>query len=307
MINSYIAEIKVSVIITTYGIPLYLGKAIHSVLSQTFTSIELIVVDDNNPNTEARNLTERLVQEFIDSGYNLVYLRHKQNENGAVARNTGLKVASGKYIAFLDNDDEYFPERIEKCLKEIENSNVFYAGVYTGCEFRKGGKIYYVHSNIITGNFLVDTLACSFMFSSGSNIFMRKSVIDELNGFDESFLRHQDYEFLVRVFLRYSLLGISKVLLIKNNENLNLQSVEQSIEIKDQYLVKYKAVIESLHENERRYIYYKNYISIAEHALKSKNYPLSTTYYRHAKAHLSLSLKDQYRRFILNLLNLKKM
>jgi len=66
------------------------------------------------------------------------------------------------------------------------------------------------------------------MFGTGSNIFIRKSVVDELKGFDEAFLRHQDYEFLVRVFEKYTLEAIPEILVIKNNENLNLPDVNKN-------------------------------------------------------------------------------
>lgn len=179
----------VSVIIPTYGIPLFLDKAISSVLTQTYSNIELIVVDDNNPNTKARIQTQNIISNYKDP--RLKYIQHPINKNGAAARNTGIKHSKGKFISFLDSDDEFFPTRIEKCLESLKNEDEVIAGVYSGCEFRRGGKTYDRYTNVKSGNYLVETLACTFMFCSGSNIFVRKSVIDELNGFDENFLRHQ--------------------------------------------------------------------------------------------------------------------
>ena len=132
------------------------------------------------------------------------------------------------------------PDRLQKCFDIMENAADSIAGVYTGCEFRRGGKVYHVENNVKPGNFLVDTLACKFMFCTGSNIFVRKSVVDELNGFDGAFLRHQDYEFLVRVFEKYDLAAIQEPLVIKNNENFNLPNLEKQVAIKKQYLDKFK-------------------------------------------------------------------
>jgi glycosyltransferase involved in cell wall biosynthesis len=297
---------KVSIIVTTFGNPLYLGKAIKSVLTQSFKDIELIVVDDNNPDTDARILTENVLSNFIDVDHRIIYLKHDCHMNGAVARNSGLAIANGKYIAFLDNDDEYYPERIAKCFIQMEQSEADIAGVFTGCEFRVKGKTYHIHKNVQPGNFLVDALACNFMFGSGSNIFVHKCVIDELDGFDESFLRHQDYEFLVRVFEHYSLAAIPEVLLIKNNENINLPNVEAIIEIKSQYLKKFNSIIESLKEEEKRYIYFKNYLSIGEHSLKSRKIRLSNKFYKRAKEYGSLSFNDILRRLLLMLFFFKK-
>lgn len=292
--------IKVSVIIPTFGTPIFLEKAIKSVFNQTLDGIELIIVDDNNPNTEARALTEKIVASFINSDRKITYLKHKYNKNGAAARNTGFAMAKGKYISLLDSDDEYYTERLEKCYNKMEQCSDKIAGVYTGCEFRKNGKRYHVHKKTQSGNFIVNTLACTFMLGTGSNIFVRKHVVDELNGFDEKFLRHQDYEFLVRLFEKYSLQAISEALVIKNNENLNLPDVYKMIDIKAQFLRKFKPIIQGLQENNQRYIYHSHYISIAEHAIKTKQSSLADDYYLHAKEHGSLTIRNRFRRIILN-------
>ena len=187
--------VTISVIIPTFGKPVFLEQSIKSVINQTFKDIELIIVDDNNPDTFARKETEELVNGFVNIDNRIKYIKHEHNKNGAVARNTGFAVAKGKYISLLDSDDEYMPDRLQKCFDIMENAADSIAGVYTGCEFRRGGKVYHVENNVKPGNFLVDTLACKFMFCTGSNIFVRKSVVDELNGFDGAFLRHQEYEF----------------------------------------------------------------------------------------------------------------
>ena len=95
---------KISIIIPTYGKPMFLERAVLSVQKQTFDDWELFVVDDNNPDSDERKNTEDLLQSLLDDS-RIHYLKHPRNLNGAVARNTGLEVAIGKYIAFLDNDD----------------------------------------------------------------------------------------------------------------------------------------------------------------------------------------------------------
>lgn len=295
--------VKVSVIIPTYGKPVFLEKAIKSVLNQTFEDIELIVVDDNNPDTDARILTEDLVNRLNDSEQKITYIKHEFNKNGAVARNTGFSAAKGKYISLLDSDDEYYPERIVKCFNKMEQCSDKVAGVYTGVEFRKKGKTYNINKHVDAGNFLVSTLACTFMFGTGSNIFIRKSVVDELKGFDEAFLKHQDYEFLVRVFEKYTLEAIPEILVIKNNENLNLPDVNKMITIKAQYLNKFKPIIRRLQETDQKYIYNKQGVSIAEHALRTRQLSIANDYYMHAKEYGSLTMKEVFRRIIFTILN----
>tara|TARA_B110000046_G_scaffold13464_1_gene13232 strand:- start:9749 stop:10648 length:900 start_codon:yes stop_codon:yes gene_type:complete len=295
--------IKVSVIITTYGSPFFLEKCIESVFNQSLEGIELIVVDDNNPFTEARVLTEKIIDNFINSDRKIIYLKHEYNKNGAAARNTGLAVARGKYISLLDSDDEYYIDRLEKCFNKLEVCSNKIAGVYTGCEFRRNGEKFNIHKKNKSGNFLLGSLACTFMLYTGSNIFVRKCVIDELNGFDDQFLRHQDYEFLVRLFKGYALEAIPEVLVIKNNENFNLPDVHKMIDIKEQFLYKFSSLIKGLEINEQTYIYHNHYISIAEHALRTKEFAVASKYYLKAKESGALTMKNRYRKIIFTILN----
>lgn len=295
---------KISVIIPTYGMPQFLDKAIRSIQNQTYTDWELIIVDDNNPSTEARNATESLVMEYVKKDKRINYIKHLQNRNGAAARNTGIAQAKGEYIAFLDSDDEYLPERLEKCCRLLDQCDDSVAGVYTGCEFRKHGQTYNVVRNVQSGNFLVETLACTFMFCTGSNIFVRKSVIDEINGFDESFLRHQDYEFLVRIFEKYELRAIQEVLVIKNNENFNVPKTEKIIEIKERYLTKFSTQIKTLPEEKQRKIYQSQYLAIAESGMRSEEYKVADMYYKKARRFGRLGAKVTARKIGLWLQNL---
>lgn len=291
--------IKVSVIIPTYGEPKRLEKAIKSVLQQSLKEIELIIVDDNDQQSIFRIKTEEVIRLF-DNDDRIHYIKHAKNMNGAAARNTGLQVATGEYISFLDSDDEYCGDRLKILYERMQSASDSIAGVYSGCEFRRNGKKYHVTKTVKSGNYLVETLACTFAFCSGSNIFVRKRVVDELQGFDTQFLRHQDYEFLVRLFLNYSLLGINDVLLIKNNDNENLPSPEKVLKIKEQYLSKFRTEIDSLPRKDKNFVYHKQYLAIAELFLKNGNKKQSNHYYKVAREFKRLSFKEVLRRvFIL--------
>lgn len=288
----------ISVIIPTYGHPQFLKAAIDSVIAQTFKVWELIIVDDNNPDSESRKATETIVSDFIRNGYNIQYICHEKNKNGAVARNTGFAIAQGEYIALLDSDDEYMPDKLQKCYDAMKTAPMNVAGVYTGCEFRRSGKLYNRFTDVKDGNFLVETLACRFMFCTGSNIFVRKSVIDELDGFDGAFLRHQDYEFLVRVFEKYTLIAIPEILVIKNNENFNLPDLDKQIAIKKQYLDKFHYLIEKLPQGDVNYIMHSNFIGIAENAMAQKCYKTAHKYYKKAAEFGGLTSREWFRRIV---------
>lgn len=299
-------NINISVIIPTYGNPKFLDVSIKSVINQTYQNWELIIVDDNNPETTARKKTEELVLNYLKSDLRVKYIKHERNKNGAVARNTGFAVAKGKYISLLDSDDEYMPERLQKCYDAMERASLNVGGVYTGCEFKRLGTTYLKYKEVKDGNFLVDTLACKFMFCTGSNIFVRKSVVDELNGFDGAFLRHQDYEFLVRLFEKYSLISIPELLVIKNNENYNLPNIEKQIAIKKQYLEKFKYIINKLSKKEANYIMHGNYINIAENAMAQNKFKVANEFYSKAGQYGGLSIREWSRRIIFPIYNIIK-
>lgn len=296
----------ISVIIPTYGKPVYLEKSIDSVLNQTFNDFELIIVDDNNPDTDARLSTENIVNKYLMHDTRIKYIKHEKNMNGAIARNTGFAIAQGRYISLLDSDDEYMPNRLQKCFEAIEVAPAAVAGVYTGCEFRRSGKTFATFTNVRDGNFLVETLACKFMFCTGSNIFVRKSVVEELNGFDGTFLRHQDYEFLVRVFEKYSFKSIPEVLVIKNNENFNLPNLEKQVAIKKQYLDKFKYIIDTLPEKDANYIMHGNYVNVAVNAMNQNNFKEANKYYRKAIQYGGLTIKEWIRRILAPVYNIVK-
>lgn len=269
---------KVSVIITTYGDPERLEAAIMSVFVQSYKNWELIIVDDNDPMTEAREETDRLLNRLSDKVL-FTHIRHEKNLNGSVARNTGYRASQGDYIAFLDSDDEYDPSRLMTCVSLMEDAHENYAGVYTGCIMKKGGKIYSTRIQAITGNYLIDSLGCVFEFYSGSNLFVRSEVYYELGGFDELLQRHQDYDFLARLFQHYDLIGVNSLLLIKNNDNKNLPDATRVLEIKKYYLEKHSNLLGQISPKEASFVRYCHDIAMSESFASEGNFQASLNHY----------------------------
>lgn len=107
----------VSVIIPTYKRKdLYLKRAIDSVLNQTHKNIEVVVVDDNASEDlqDYRSRSNDLINKYNDS--RITYIQNKKNLGGSLARNEGIKIASGNYITFLDDDDEYLSDKVKNQL-----------------------------------------------------------------------------------------------------------------------------------------------------------------------------------------------
>lgn len=187
----------VSVLIPTYHSTDTLLRAIDSVLAQTYPWKEVIVVDDNDPDSVFRKNTEQLMQRYQDNE-SVIYIQHERNKNGAAARNTGFLHSKGDYITFLDDDDFYYPQKLEKQVQYLQ-SHPSCMGCYCWRQVR-GKEICGTYSGDLTNQIL------SLEFTPCTDALMiRREVYEALNGFDESYYRHQDFEFMLRYFEKYTM------------------------------------------------------------------------------------------------------
>jgi glycosyltransferase involved in cell wall biosynthesis len=112
----------VSVIIPTYGRPNLLLRAIDSVLNQSYNNLEIIVVDDNNPDSFERQETITVLEKYLELK-KIIYIKLEKNSGGAIARNKGFEVSTGKLICFLDDDDELLPNKVELQVNKFIETN----------------------------------------------------------------------------------------------------------------------------------------------------------------------------------------
>lgn len=176
-------EIDVSVVIPTYSRNESLSRAIDSVLQQTYQKIEVIVVDDNPPDSEWRKNSELIMKRYKNNK-KIRYIQNPRNLGGSAARNVGVKEAIGEYVAFLDDDDEYLPERIEKQLSVFrESSNEKLALVYCHAKFinKDGGSTYSDKRNF-HGNCLYEAMEQNCIAAT-SQWMVKKVALDSVGGF----------------------------------------------------------------------------------------------------------------------------
>ena len=114
----------VSIIIPTYNRSRLIARAVKNVLNQTYQDFELIIVDDGSTDG-----TREVVAGFSDE--RIRYVQHDKNRGEAAARNTGIKVARGEYIASHDSDDEWLHEKLAKQIRAFENCSPEIGVVYT--------------------------------------------------------------------------------------------------------------------------------------------------------------------------------
>ena len=177
----------VTAIITTHNRKDLLERAILSVLNQTYKDIELIVVSDGSTDG-----TDEFMQKY-ESDKRVRYISYYPGRGGNYARNTGIKTAKGEYVAFLDDDDEWLPTKIEKQVVKIESDSSI-GLVYTGTHS------IYVDDNVefdscpsLQGDMSKQILYNNFAGST-TTVMLRKSILDKSGLFDEELSAIQDYD-----------------------------------------------------------------------------------------------------------------
>lgn len=193
----------ISVIITTYKRSNIIERAIKSVLNQTYKNIEIIVVDDNSNFEDEREKTAKIVGKYK----NVIYIQNEKNLGGALARNEGIYKAKGKFIAFLDDDDEYREDKIEKqynLFLEHQNEKV-------GLIFSNEKSVDY-NKNLIYQQMMECIAPTSFWF-------VPKKVLKEVNYFEDSPCK-QDSILLLKILAQgYTVYKVPENLVIFNKHD----------------------------------------------------------------------------------------
>lgn len=202
--------VRVSVIIPTYARPRNLLAALESVASQEYPDIQLIVVSDNPPETAFAEETRAIVEGFKKESARLrvEFIQHRQNRNGAAARNTGWFHSNGEFVCFLDDDDDvYLPGRISMgvdCLcGEPENVGAVYCG-FVGWNPPADDPQRYKGGDLTSELLLLDYEKHYLCTNTAT---YRRSALERINGFDETYQRHQDLE-LNLLFFEFYQIGV---------------------------------------------------------------------------------------------------
>lgn len=287
---------RVSIVIPTYKGSNQLSRAIDSVLNQTYKECEIIVVDDNVPESEERRKTEKVMMSYA-ADERVRYQRHSKNLNGAAARNTGISVAKGDYIAFLDDDDYYLPDRIEKSLDYFRN-NKDAVGVYVGVDilYEDGMPAFQVIPNHDLK--INDLLQKEMTIGTGSNIFVKSDVIKRINGFDENFSRRQDIEFMIRVCHEGRVGYLPDKMIVKSvNGTINYPSYAIMKKLINLFSTNFEKDIVALGDDKQKY-YAMQYRALFNVALYERNKEEINEAALLIKEYDKLSLTDKLRKYI---------
>lgn len=195
----------VSVIIPTYNRANLLKRAIASVLNQKFEDFELIVVDDASSDNTPR------VVESINDG-RIRYIRLKKNSGGPVARNTGIKKARGRFIALLDDDDEWLPNRLELQIRKFEELDSEFGVVYGGFYYvsHQDGRTLGERVPEYRGDIYNKLLKENFIGSP--TLLIRKKCFKKVGLFDPKLSSSQDWDMWLRIAKYYKFDYVDKII-----------------------------------------------------------------------------------------------
>jgi O-antigen biosynthesis protein len=183
---------RVSVIVPTFNRADVLPRAVRSVLAQTWTDFELLIVDDGSTDD-----TQEVVTRLEDA--RLRYVRLSTNGGVAAARNRGLRGARGDFIAFLDSDDEWLPGKLAAQLAVFDAAPPEVGLVYTGVECVLPDGRRRVDMPEERGDVYREMLGRNVIHGGGSNVLMRRNVVATVGFFDEGLRAIEDYEYWLRV------------------------------------------------------------------------------------------------------------
>ncbi len=200
----------VSVVIPVYNRNEILADAVRSALAQTYANIEVIVVDDCSTVPIDGSLASI-------SDDRLKVIRRERNGGAGAARNTGIRAATGDYIAFLDSDDEWFPEKLERqmeVLAEAAQSQKPISAVTCGFLIHKenGGAFDYEDVRMPQPALGLERLVWGCDLSPGSTLVVSREAFLETGEFDESFSRFEDWEWLIRFVQAHQIAAVDQCL-----------------------------------------------------------------------------------------------
>ena len=209
---------QVSVIIPTYNREKIIKRSIMSVLNQTLTDVELIIVDDGSTDN-----TEDEVKSINDS--RIRYVKQK-NQGACVARNRGIDEAVGEYIAFQDSDDEWYPDKLEKQLacSIKNNADIVFAQVEVGGQiFPKEFYPQYEYDA-----FLPKDAIFTYGMVTTPVVFCKSEVLKK-NKFDVTLPRRQDFELALRIAEQYKVFCMDEILMNQYVQDDSITSNPQKL------------------------------------------------------------------------------
>lgn len=187
----------ISVVIPTYNRPTRLRRAVETVLAQTYDEVELLVVDDHSEMPARETLSDVSFDEIA----RVEHVRHETNRGANAARNTGIEAANGKFVAFLDDDDLWEPEKLERQMSVFSKSGPDVGLVYTGRRYVDAEGNELLTETPVNRGDVTKAILCGGAIAEFSAVMVRANVVSKAGLPDERFPSWQDREWYLRLSL----------------------------------------------------------------------------------------------------------
>lgn len=215
----------ISVVIPAYNAEATIVETVNSVLAQTYTNFELIIINDGSSDR-----TLDLLQNIADSRIKIFTY---ENAGLSTARNRGVERSQGEFISFLDADDCWTPNKLELQIAALEINHqaaLAYSWVYF--QYETEADSYADTSVTYTGNIYAQLLLKNFLHN-GSNALIRKRIIDEVGLFDPQLKAVEDWDFYLRIAAKYEFILVPEVQIIYRQ---SASSMTGNIQLMEHYL-----------------------------------------------------------------------
>ena len=282
----------VSVIIPAYNRSSTIARSVESALSQTFQDLEVIVVDDGSSDT-----TRNIVQSIPDDRLRLIC--HATNLGAAAARNTGMKASQAKYIAWLDSDDEWLPEKLQTQLDAFQHAAPDVKACYSAHERIEQGRmrIHLPRQNDRKKLFL----GCDL--GPGSTLLFERTVLNEVGYLDESLGRYEDWDWLLRYCSIYRLVGLKRPLArVYYTPRRSAHIIETSAH---QFVSKYSIELRQYGWHYRRMVISRRWMEVASYYAQEHNVKMVILYVTRALSIYPFQPLDVWAWLINNWLGIK--
>lgn len=245
----------ISVIIPVYNGETTLDRAIKSVVNQSYSNLELIIVNDGSTDN-----TAQIVKSVVDS--RIKYIELGVNKGRSFARNAGVKASKGKYIAFLDADDEWLSGKLEAQLNYlISKSDPNFQATISNYTIQK--KLNKKEMKILESETMfIDLLMGDISLGSGSTLLIKKNVFNEIGYYNENYNRNEDVDFMLRYLKLYKLAVTPDCLVIVHGHN-STKSAQYLLDAKVGFLSFFKSEIEKLPRSVSSEVYAKQWLEVA--------------------------------------------
>ena len=197
--------ISLSVVVPTFNRAGIINRAINSVLSQTFKADEIIIVDDGSTDS---------TREIIMQNYPMVKYFWQKNRGVSSARNFGVKIAKGDWIAFLDSDDEWAPQKLMNQMKALSENPVLKICYTNETWIRNGVQVNQKKKHAKHGGYIF-RFCLPLCLISPSSVIIHRSIFEEVGLFDETLLVCEDYDLWLRICSRWPVLYLDEPLIVK--------------------------------------------------------------------------------------------